>query len=209
MTSLVNHTGSPLTPVSQFDYTYDDNGNRLTQVERRVTLSGGQAETTTYGYDALNRLTSVAYPNGATITYTLAKDGNRQTESGTDPITSAAVNRAFEYDHVNRMTVVRDLASPAASVAFAYDRNGNTSEERTGSLSGSTIPAPTTTRQFTFDIRDRLVGVGTGASSTTFAYDFAGRRTSKRTGVVETRYLYDENALLQEYEPASGATQLK
>ena len=63
------HTG---TLVSSFEYTYDRNGNRVEQIE---THSGQAPETTTYDYDAADRLTEVAYPD-KTTTYTY--DARRQ-----------------------------------------------------------------------------------------------------------------------------------
>jgi len=56
LTSLANARGA--TTVSSYAYTYDDRGNRLTQVE----TNGGTTETTTYTYDDLSRLETVTYP---------------------------------------------------------------------------------------------------------------------------------------------------
>lgn len=43
------------------------------------------AETVTYTYDALGRLTSVTYSNGATVTYTYDAAGNRTAVVTTTP----------------------------------------------------------------------------------------------------------------------------
>ena len=53
-------------------FTYDNNGNRITE----TTASG----TTTYAYDAVNRLHSVAAPTG-TSTFAYDGDGNRITQT--------------------------------------------------------------------------------------------------------------------------------
>ncbi|PYM71132.1 MAG: hypothetical protein DME03_20055 [Candidatus Rokuibacteriota bacterium] len=48
-------------PFSTYRYTYDRNGNRLSQVETQRSLTDGGAETTSYVYDNLDRLIGVTY----------------------------------------------------------------------------------------------------------------------------------------------------
>lgn len=69
--------------VSAFGYAYDANGNRSRQTEQRrevATQLSGATETTTYGYDALDRLTGVLYPGGRAVLYRLDPVGNRTGE---------------------------------------------------------------------------------------------------------------------------------
>jgi YD repeat-containing protein len=79
------------TVLVQNDYTYDDNGNRLTN-----TLSdhSGPIRTEEYGYDALNRLTGVDYGDGTTQGYTFDPMGNRltKTQGSTESYTYNAAN---------------------------------------------------------------------------------------------------------------------
>jgi YD repeat-containing protein len=86
-------------------FTYDKNGNRLTEV--------GSSGTTTHAYDANNRLLSVAAPGG-TSTFTYDGDGNRisqTTPSGT-------------YDYVNdtaaSLPVVLNEKGPDGTIDYAY-----------------------------------------------------------------------------------------
>ncbi len=60
--------------LSENDYTYDSAGNRLTNT---ITDSSGNQRTESYGYDALNRLTSVNYGDGETRSYAFDNMGNR------------------------------------------------------------------------------------------------------------------------------------
>src|SRR5262249_21083503 len=53
---IVNHDGTPASPISEYDYSYDANGNRQQQVEVHRRITGGTPQTTTYGYDRLNRV---------------------------------------------------------------------------------------------------------------------------------------------------------
>jgi YD repeat-containing protein len=74
---------------SHFDYTYDVLGRRATE----TTLEG----TTTYGYDGRGRLSSVALPNGRTITYAYDAAGNRQTVTDNSVTTGYSINNLNQY----------------------------------------------------------------------------------------------------------------
>jgi RHS repeat-associated protein len=208
VTTIVTHQGDASNPISQQDYEYDAAGNRRRQTERHRLMDAGAPQQTTYDYDLLNRLTGVHYPGGASVAYTLAPNGNRLTEVGTDPSSSSAVDREFVYNRVNQVTRIVNRADAAASVAFTYDRNGNTREQRTGTLAGDDVTAPVAVKRFDFDIRDRLRAVVSGAERTTFDYDFTGLRT-RRGGPTTVGFLYDEGALLQEYDASSKVTLTK
>ncbi|HZF96885.1 MAG TPA: RHS repeat-associated core domain-containing protein, partial [Pseudoxanthomonas sp.] len=78
-------------------------GNRLTQTDARGI-------TATYGYDALNRLTSIAYPTAAeNVSYTYDA--------------SNAVCGAGETFAVGRLSRMTD---PSGTTEYCYDRFGNT-----------------------------------------------------------------------------------
>ena len=88
-----------------FSYTYDPNGNRITQAD--------PSGTTTSGYDALNRLIQATYP--ATYgTWSWAYDavGNRTSQTAPSGTTS------YTYDANNRLT-------QAGVIVYSYDANGN------------------------------------------------------------------------------------
>ena len=75
LSTLEHHFGQ-LT-IASYAYTYDDNGNRVSQTETQV---GRDTEHTTYTYDLADRLSSVTYPDES-IVYTHDRAGNRLTES--------------------------------------------------------------------------------------------------------------------------------
>jgi len=69
--------------------------------------------TTTFGYDALNRLTSAAYPAGyGSWTWTYDAVGNLLAQ------TSPSGTTNYSYDANNRLT-------SAGGVNYSYDANGN------------------------------------------------------------------------------------
>ena len=58
---IVNHSGNAATPISSYDYTYDDNGNRVSQLEFQRRVNPTDSELTVYEYDGMNRLSRATY----------------------------------------------------------------------------------------------------------------------------------------------------
>ena len=211
LTGIVNADGSVAVPVSTFAYTYDANGNPITQTEQHRQLNSAAGQTQ-YAYDALNRLTTATYPGGSAVTYTYAANGNRLTEVGTNPTTQAPINRTYAYDRLNELTRITDGANPTASVLYAYDLNGNTIQQTAGQLDpNGQIPNPVSLRRFNYDIRDQLAEIDQagGTGGVFFDYDFTGRRTKLRTPLFDIRFLYDSRNVVQEYDANSKLTTLK
>ncbi len=127
LTSLTNTRAGAT--ISAYAYTYDDNGNRETQVE----TNGGTTETTTYGYDALNRLAHITYPadgdypGGREVGYDYDDVGNRVGEQTTVPGGSGAplADKRGIFDSLNRLTELQDLVDSDQSQSFEWDANGN------------------------------------------------------------------------------------
>jgi RHS repeat-associated protein len=196
LTSLVNSKSGAT--VSSYAYHYTDNGNRDQQIE----VNGGLTETTTYGYDALNRLTTVSYPDvGAGLgparvaAYGYDLVGNRATETITDAGTLVS-SKTGVFDFANRLTTLTDSVDPSKSATFAYDANGN--------QIAKTVAGVRT--DYRFDVRDKLIEADQGASVFgRYAYDFDGRRTFKTGEVGVTSadnvrsYVYDQTSILTEY----------
>jgi RHS repeat-associated protein len=202
--SIVNALEGPALPFSTFTYTYDDNGNRLTQVETQRVLAGGAAITTSYQYDRLNRVLRVTYGAGGDMIYTYDANGNRLTEMGIDPQSGELVSRTFLYealddrpgttfDNVNALTRIVDNGDAAQSVTYEYDSNLNqTAREQAGERS-----------EYEFGIRDQLLAAEVGGEQTAFDYDHMGMRVKKVSADEETRYLYDDRAVVVEYDGQS------
>ena len=103
LTDLVNKY--PNTNVlSQFTYTHDAVGNRLT----RTATAGPD----TYSYDIINRVTNTTYNSGQTQTYALDAVGNRTSINDNGSITNCTVNNLNQYATVNGQ-------------AYTYDANGS------------------------------------------------------------------------------------
>ena len=150
---------------SEFLYTYDANGNRLTQ----STGSG----TTDYTYDADNQLVKVVMPGGRTIQYVYDANGNRATVSDT-----ALSSVTYSVNNLNEYVTV-------GSTTYGYDADGN--------LISSTTGGVTTT--YTYNDRDQLASATVGGVLYTYGYDALGNLTSSTSNGVTTNYLIDPTGI--------------
>ena len=164
-------------------YSYDAAG-------RRITFNGGV--NTSYGYDASSRLTSLtnnpvanaAYNNAWTFAYNPASQITKLTRS----------NDAFAFSgvyNVNRPYAVNGLNqySDVGNSPLGYDNNGN--------LTTSTSGNQTTT--FVYDVENRLVSAN-GGKTATLRYDPLGRLYEVKGATSTTRFVWDGDALIAEYD---------
>ena len=168
--------------VERNDYTYDNVGQRLTNL---ITPKVGSARTETYTYDQQNRLSNVNYGDGEIQTYTFDAMGNRQTKS--DTISGTTANASYISDAVNRLTSV--TSSDAANGSYTNDANGNV-------LAGGG-------RANTWDSQNRLVKTVKAGVTSAFTYGCDSLRhrslVTKTDGTkVQTDYVYDNSMLLEE-----------
>jgi len=148
------------TNLDSIQYALDLNGNRT-----QVTDSDG---TTSFGYDALNRLTSASYasipggPIASSVPYNLDALGNRLGDGV----------RNFSYDASNR------IANPG----YTYDMNGNLLSDGTTSYS--------------YDAANRLIQSVKAGITTTYGYDGKGNLIRETVGGVTTDFVLDERGAL-------------
>ena len=156
--------------INNTSYTYDKL-NRMTAVKfnnktinytyrkdsQLSEVSYPNGMTTTYGYDAVGRLTSkkTKLSNGTVIasySYTLDKVGNITKQTIQEPYDGIVLNNediSYSYNEGNRIT-------KAGDISFTFDKNGNTTKRGSESYS--------------WDEKDRLVRAG----STDIEYDPLG-----------------------------------
>lgn len=178
---------------SVIQYQYDLAGNRT-----QVTVSaGGNTEVTTYGYDSLNRLSTVTDGEGTTE-YTYDAVGNRKSVTygnGTET--------AYDYDALNRLTkltTTNALNQVQADYRYTLDDTGRraTVEER---HNGRMV-------LYSYDelyrlTKELVTDPVNGNYSAEYQHDKVGNRTYSIIDGVHTSYTYDDNDRLT----AQGAIQ--
>jgi RHS repeat-associated protein len=192
-------------------YSYDANGNRT-----GMTTPWGSFS---YGYDALNRLTSVTNPQSNTFTFIYDADGRR-----TQMVAPNGVTTVYTYDNASRITSITATNSSSvvvSSESYTYDAVGNrltmTDVEGTHNYTYDSIyrltqaqhPAdtslPISTETFSYDaVSNRLADAQitgytynagnelTSNSSFTYTYDADGNLATKTdTSSNETTFSFD------------------
>jgi YD repeat-containing protein len=205
------------TIISSYQYTYDCAGNQLTKTEAKGT--------TTYTYDSLNRLSSVAEPEGKVTTYTYDGAGNRKTEQIRSEL--AETNTVYNYDSRNRL--ISTVSTGGAYIRYIYDNNGNLVSRTSGIMEpintgadltladlpnfGLTIKraavAGTGTGDITlysYDNYNRLTGTKSGNTAASYRYNAQGYRVEKTVNSKTTRYLYEGDKVVLETDADNRQT---
>jgi RHS repeat-associated protein len=162
-------TGSATVQSLQFTYNAADNLINKTNL-------ADSTKSQTYGYDALDRLTSAQGSYG-NIGYGYDAIGNRLTRS------QGTVNETYAYAAAsNRLVSVDDGTS---QTAYQFDANGNTTAKGA--------------EQFVYNPENRLKEYR-GPTTATYVYNAQGQRTAKQTATGTMRYVYNQQGqLLGEY----------
>lgn len=135
------------------------------------------------GYDNIQRLVSLEhfFP-GSSVSWTRGLNPANQITSTTRNNDSFAwnghyaVQRAYTTNGLNQY-------SAAGEATFTYDANGNLTSDGAST--------------FLYDVENRLVGRSGGV---TLAYDPLGRLYRVSSATTDTRFLYDGDALVAEYD---------
>ena len=171
--------------VLKLDYGYGTTTNNGNVASQTITI-GSTVMNQTYGYDALNRLSSASENSGASWSQSNGFDryGNRWVsgyvvpgnESRTPP-SQSAFNAA-----TNRI-------NPAVMPGFGYDGAGNVTSDPTTPAEG-----------IVYDAENRQVSYTKAGATTTYSYDGDGRRVKKVVGNVTTIFVYNAlGQLIAEY----------
>ena len=176
------------TTLNAYAYQYDKNGNRTQQVETQNSTT----ETTTYSFDATDRLTQVVYPN-QTVAYTYDKNYNRTREviTGENPET-----KSFIYNGRNQLTQIINNDN-SKNVSYQFDDNGNqTQKTKNGVIT-----------TFVYNTQNQLVSVQEDLTTLgQFYYNYAGMRTQKTANGTTSNYSYDGDSVLTQSDTSNATT---
>jgi YD repeat-containing protein len=178
------------TVLSQFDYTYDAEGQILTWGQQTSA-----ANSYGLGYDLAGQLTSAnrTGPSLQTFAYAYDPAGNRATETVGDSASPVTVTNLNE--------LLSRIGSNTRS--FAYDADGNL-------ISNNGTARSSTNYTFQWDAENRLVAINypTTNQQTLFTYDGLGRRVKTVektvTTVTATRQFVWDGLSIAEERDASG-----
>ena len=168
----LSHTLGANPSFASFGYTYNPVGNILAILDQV-----NPAENRSHTYDALQRLTTGG-TTGTPENYNYDLVGNR---------TTSFLSSSHNHDDLNRL--LEDDA-----FTYTYDNNGNL-ETKTNKAT------PTEVTTYHWDAQDQLIQIDRPDSTTvTYKYDGLGRRIEKNVAGTITRYVYDGEDILLEYD---------
>ena len=163
--------------LASFGYGFDTDGKILS-----IADSGGARSFT---YDATQQVTGGGYA-GAPESYAYDPEGNR---------TTSHLSASYIHDAANRLRENDDAC-------YEYDANGNLAT-RTARIGLAGCIGDVTT--YEWDVLNRLVRIDNpDATYAAYRYDAQGRRIEKDVNGALTRYVYDGDAILLEYDGANA-----
>lgn len=128
---------------------------------------------TTYTYDVRDRLAQIDYPGGSGLAYTYDAHGNRTALEA--HVGATRWTTSYAYDAANRLSTVTDAAGRV--YVHGYDANGNRQSLE--------YPNGTST-SYTYDLRNRLVGLSTsGPAGTLQSHAYTLGAAGNRLAVSE------------------------
>ncbi|MET7951227.1 LamG-like jellyroll fold domain-containing protein [Micromonospora sp. NPDC005324] len=199
---------------------YDDNGNLTSSTDGRTT-------TTTFGYDAVNRLTSQSQPVTATTAittsfgYDAAGNQTRFTdgrgnqfwttynpwglpESRIEPSTPGHPNladRTFTTTYDKAARVVDQIAPGGVRTSNSYDDAGRLTRQ-----AGTGAEATTADRTFDYDDAGRVTGLGVPAGTNTVSYDDRGLPLSITGPGDSSSFTYNKDGRMASRTDAAGSS---
>lgn len=103
---------------------------------------------------------------------------------------SGSETSAYQYNGNDELTIETDTFSGASNVNtidYYYDPNGS----QTQTVATTNTGGGTTTTNYTYDVRNKMVGYSNGTTSATYVYDDDGNRVQETTNGTTSFYLTD------------------
>jgi RHS repeat-associated protein len=173
LTEIASMDGA--TSVDDVTYTLDGVSNPLTK-----TSSSG---TETYTYDEMNQLASVCFaascpdPEDDQITFDYDKVGKRLNSTVGDGTTSTTTTYCYAADSDVLLGTITSGTCLSLTPDRTYDANGNLTSDAT--------------RDYTYDLENRVTSIDDGTTSTSYGYDADGKRIHSDDGTTAHDYFWD------------------
>jgi len=205
LTSPIGHTG----------YTYDG-------LNRREIATVPNGIVSTYTFDDTGRLLNLTHEGTSSFDYTHDGVGNRLS------MTTVDGSHGYTYDNIYQLTRATHPASPTEAFTYdgvgsrlssmdypqwTYDANNRLTgfngtaytHDENGNIITKTDATGTTT--YTYDSENELTRIDfPGGGFVEYVYDGLGRRIEKNVGGTITRYVYDLEDILFEYDGSNNIT---
>ncbi len=204
MLTVTNQQQGGASLISSYQYTYDANGNRTSQIETQNGFTIDQLETTDYTFDTADRLKTIAisrldgYQHVSSYDYDANYNRTHETIIETiGGIDSILKNRTLHYNDLNWLTHIEEDDN-SDRIDYIYDNNGNT-------LSKTTNTAGVIEEiYFEYNSQNQLTETirgppGSATSLGQYDYNYDGMRVrhlNSERGNIE--YIYDGKTILEE-----------
>jgi RHS repeat-associated protein len=160
----------PASPSENVSFTYYPSG----RLKTATVVCGASTCTTTYNYDARDRMTSVIEPDGSRVELEWDANGNRIRVAAV-PTVGSPISTSFTYDDASRLDLITDAANQ--DYHLSYDNVGN----RTSLAHPNGV-----TTTYVYNDLNRLRNLtSTGTVGTVQSYDLTLGATGNRTRIVE------------------------
>lgn len=188
------------TILTSFAYTYANGANDTALMQSQTENDAVAANTYTYSYDSLGRLTaaSVTSGSGTSFSYSYDSDGNMLSRTAGSATTSYGYNSADELCWAYAGASSNACAStPTGATTYSFDSDGNETGSSAGASFSYNSKNQTTSITYGGTTLANLAYSGDGqgdriaAGSATFDNSLAGAAISTTSG-SSTYYLYDD-----------------
>lgn len=195
--SLVNKNADE-SILESFTYTYDVNDNIVTKKDKKGT--------TTYTYDALNRLTKVTDDfSGKVIEYSKYDSaGNRELEIITEG--SFVKENSYVYNDLNQIQTITTTINKVVDKVITYSRSGNKETIYTEEYTNGIISSKVTDAVHEYDEFYQLIKTTTGGTPIENIYNAEGLRIGKKVNGSLTTYLYEYDKVVLELDGSGNQT---
>jgi RHS repeat-associated protein len=191
------------TSIDSESYTYDADGDVLSKTDNVHS-----ANSETYTYDNLDRLTSFTRADGTSESWSLDAAGNQLSTTATTPASAATpavtTTTTNTLNAQNQLTATSDDAGD--STADTYDKNGNLIRSDNGSTTTTYVydawnrPVSATSKADFFSDLEQVLFSAT--------YDALGRRiTTLESGGITDLYYDDRGQVIEEQQAGQTTTQ--